>query len=115
LAGCSALWSTGEDEADNRVPVVCSAEHGQLPCTAGVEAGHAYRFNLLTHCGIEWAYFGGHYWVPEPRVDPPSDWAGIEAGSMVLERQDVAVFEADKGGTVRFVSAAASYHPPDCE
>ena len=116
LAGCSALSSTGEDDADDfRVPMVCSPEHTQLPCTGGVEEGVAYRFNLLTHCGIEWAYFNGRYWVPNPKVDTPSDWAGIEAGTMVLERRGVAVFEATKGGTVRFVTAAASYHPPNCE
>jgi hypothetical protein len=69
----------------------------------------------LTHCGIEWAYFNGHYWLAKPKVDTPSDWEGVEAGTMVLERRDVAAFEATKGGTVRFVSAAASYHPPNCE
>ena len=114
LAGCSWLSSTDEEKTDNRVPLICSPEHTQSPCTGGVEAG-AYRFNLLTHCGIEWAYFNGHYWVPEPKVDPPSDWEAIEAGTMVLERQDVAAFEATKGGAIRFVTAAASYQPPDCE
>jgi hypothetical protein len=114
LAGCSALSSTGEDDADNRVPLVCSPEQIHLPCAGGVEVGQAYRFNLLTHCGIEWAYFNGRYWVPKPKVDTPSDWEGIDAGTMVLERRGVAVFEATKGGTVRFVTAAASYRPPNC-
>jgi hypothetical protein len=30
---------------------------------------------------------------------------------MILERRGVADFEATKGGTVRFVPAAASYKP----
>jgi hypothetical protein len=110
LAGCSALPSTGED----RVPMVCGPEHKQLPCTSGVEEGVPYRFNLLTHCGIEWAYFGGRYWVPKPKADTPSDWANIEAGTMVLERPGVARFEADKGGGARFVPAPRSYRPPTC-
>jgi hypothetical protein len=114
LAGCSALSSTAEEEADNRVPLVCSPERTQLPCTGGVEEGVAYRFNLLTHCGIEWAYFDGHYWVPKPKVDNPSDWEGVEAGTMILGGDGLAVFEATKGGTARFVPAAASYRPPDC-
>jgi hypothetical protein len=77
LAGCSMFSPTGvEDVDDFRVPLVCSPEHTQLPCTGGVEEGVAYRFNLLTHCGIEWAYFNGHYWVPKPMVDAPSDWGG---------------------------------------
>jgi hypothetical protein len=115
LTGCSPFFTTGEEEADTRVPLICSPEHTQLPCTAGVEKGVAYAFNLLTHCGIEWAYFNGHYWVPNPMVDAPSDWAGTGAGTMVLERRGVAVFEATQGVTVRFVPAAASYKPPDCE
>jgi hypothetical protein len=116
LGGCSVLSPTGEEDVDDfRVPLVCSPEHTQLPCTGGVEEGIAYRFNLLTHCGVEWAYFDGRYWVPKPSVDAPSDWAGIEAGTIVLERRRVAVFGATKEGTVRFVPAAASYQPPDCE
>jgi hypothetical protein len=116
FAGCSVLSPTGEQEADDfRVPLVCGPEHNKLPCTAGVEEGVGYRFNLLTHCGIEWAYFDGRYWVPMPMLDAPSHWAGIEAGTMILERRGVAVFEATKGGTARFVPAPRSYRPPDCE
>jgi hypothetical protein len=114
LAGCSALSSTGEGEANNRVPLVCSSEHTQSPCAGGVEVGHAYRFNLVTHCGVEWAYFNGRYWEPRPKVHTPSDWEGIEPGTMLLEDR-IAVFEATKGGSVRFVTAAASYQPSNCE
>jgi hypothetical protein len=114
LAGCSALSLRGED-ANNPAPLVCSPEHTQLPCAGGAELGHPYRFDLLTHCGIEWAYFDGRYWVPRPNVDKPTEWEGIEAGTMVLKRPGVALFEASKGGTVRFATAAASYHPRDCE
>jgi hypothetical protein len=116
LGGCSVLSPAGEEDVDDfRVPLLCSPEPTQPPCTGGVEEGIAYRFNLLTHCDIEWAYFDGRYWVPKPRVDTPSDLAGIEAGTIVLEHRGVAVFEAIKGGTVRVVPAPASYHPPDCE
>ena len=94
--------------------MVCGPEHKQLPCTRGVEEGFPYRVNLLTHCGIEWAYFGGRFWVPSPKADTPSDWANIEAGTMVLERPGVALFEADKGGGARFVPAPRSYRPPAC-
>jgi hypothetical protein len=114
-AGCSALPLTGEDDADDfRVPLVCGPEHKQLPCNGGVEEGVGYRFNLLTHCGIEWAYFGGRYWVPKPKVDTPSHWANIEAGTMLLQRPGVAVFEADEGGGARFVPAPRSYRPATC-
>jgi hypothetical protein len=115
LAGCSGLPFTGEDSADDfRVPLVCGPEHQQTPCTAGVEVGVGYRFNLLTHCGIEWAYFNGRYWVPEPKAQTPSHWANIEAGTMVLERSSVAIFDADEGGGARFVPARGSYRPQPC-
>lgn len=87
LAGCSAIPFAGEDDTDDfRVPLVCLPKHTQLPCTHGVEEGVGYRFNLQTHCGIEWAYFNGRYWVPNPMIDAPSHWAAITAGTMVLER-----------------------------
>jgi hypothetical protein len=116
LVGCSAWpFSGGDNEDDFRVPLVCGPEHNKLPCTAGVEEGVGYRFNLLTHCGIEWAYLDGRYWVPMPMLDEPSHWAGIEAGTIVLEQPGVAIFEADEGGGARFVPAPRSYRPPDCE
>jgi hypothetical protein len=40
--------------------------------------------------------------------------AGIEAGTMLLERPGVALFEADEGGGARFVPAPRSYRPPTC-
>jgi hypothetical protein len=113
--GCSALPLTGGDDADDfRVPLVCSPEHKQLPCTGGVEEGVGYRFTLLTHCGIEWAYFDGRYWVPESGVEAPSHWANFESGTIVLERPGVAVFEANDGGDARFVPAPRSFRLPTC-
>jgi hypothetical protein len=115
LAGCSATPFTGEDDADDfRVPLVCLPKHTQLPCASGGEQGIGYRFNLQTHCGIEWAYFDGRYWVPKPTIDAPSHWAAITPGTMVLEQPAVALFEADEGGGARFVPAPASYKPPGC-
>jgi hypothetical protein len=114
-AGCSALPFSGEENADDfRVPLVCGPEYRKLPCTGGVEQEVGYRFNLLTHCGIEWAYFGGRYWVPKPKVDTPSHWANIEAGTMLLDQPSVAIFEANEGGVARFVPAPRSYRPPPC-
>jgi hypothetical protein len=114
LAGCSALRSPGvEDGDDFRVPLVCLPKHTQAPCSRGVEQGVGYRFNLQTHCGVEWAYFDGRYWVPT-RVETSSHWANITAGTMVLERPGIAVFEAAAGGGARFAPASASYRPAPC-
>ena len=115
LAGCSAIPFAAEDDADDfRVPMVCLPKHSEVPCARGVEQGVGYRFNLQTHCGIEWAYFDGRYWVPMPMIDAPSHWAAITAGTMVMERSGIAVFEADEGGGARFAPAPNSYRPPSC-
>ena len=115
LAGCSAIPFTGESDAhDFRVPLVCLPKHTAVPCARGVEQGVGYRFNLQTHCGIERAYFNGRYWVPNPMIDAPRHWAAITAGTMVLERPGIAVFEADEEGGARFVPAPTSYKPPGC-
>jgi hypothetical protein len=111
LAGCSGA---ADEEGDFDVPLVCAPEVKRLPCAAGVEAGREYRFNLLTHCGIEWAYLDGRYWVPRPQVDPPSDWAAIEGGTIVLRGREEAVFTADEGGGARFEPAPPGYRPETC-
>lgn len=116
LAACAPLpFGGGPNEDDDfSVPLVCEPKLERIPCGAGVVQGRPYRFNLLTHCGIEWAYFDGRYWVPGRRVDTPPQWANIEAGTMMLERQDEAVFEAGKGGGARFVPAGPGYVPEVC-
>jgi hypothetical protein len=116
VAGCAGLSSSDDNDADDfHVPMVCEPKHDQLPCASGVAQGVEYRFNLLTHCGVEWAYFDGRYWVPTTTVKTPSHWAAIEAGTLVLERPDLAVFAADEGVGARFAPASASYRPPSCE
>ena len=113
LAGCSAPF-TAEDEADDlRVPLVCLPEHTEIPCARGVEHGVGYPFNLQTHCGIEWAYFDGRYWVPKGEAVPPPDWASIERGVMTMADNDAAVF-AGRGADVRFEPAPDDYQPPPC-
>ena len=113
MAGCSSFFTATDDADDFRVPFICSPEAKRFPCTSA-EAGVSYPFNLLTHCGIEWAYFDGRYWVPRPKVDRPRHWASIESGTMVLERPDMVVFEADEGGGARFEPAPADFRPETC-
>jgi hypothetical protein len=72
-----------------------------------------YPFNLQTHCGIEWAYFDGRYWVPKGKAVPSPDWASIERGVMTMADNDAAVF-AGRGADVRFEPAPDDYEPPPC-
>ena len=113
LGGCSDDVFLGDD-ADEAAPLVCAPEHRAVPCAKGVEEGVRYEFNLLTHCGVEWAYFDGRYWVPNPKVQTPSHWPAITEGIMVLRSQDVADFEATDGGSARFVPASDSFRPETC-
>lgn len=76
--------------------------------------GVAYPFDLLTHCGIRWATFGGRTWVtdvrlPEPVAKPDprtgiTTYTGYTAGFMTLVAPDTLRFDAP--GVV-----SAVFHP----
>ena len=109
LAGCVSILGP-DDEDDFRVPLVCDHEHRKIPCAAGAEIGVSYRCVSYT----VWGFDDGHYWVPRPRVDKPSNWAAIESGTIVLKSQHVAVFEADEGGGASFAPAPNAFRPETC-
>lgn len=108
-AGCA-----GGEEVRSGVDRICGPDVSRAPCARGVGQGVPYRFQLLTHCGIDWAYVDGRYWIPKPKVETPPEWAGIAEGTITLVARDQAVFEADSGGEARFVPAPVSYRPQPC-
>jgi hypothetical protein len=91
-------------------PNPTAAKRGPDSPTIGV----AYPFDLLTHCGIRWATFGGRTWVtdallPEPRPKPDprtgiTTYTGYTAGFMTLIEPDTLRFDAP--GVV-----SAVFHP----
>jgi hypothetical protein len=95
------------------VETVCAPDIEEAPCTDGVKKDAAYSFHLMTHCGIEWAYLDGRYWVPRVRVKTPPEWAAITDGTMTLLSEQRAVFERATHSIV-FVPAPESYRPPTC-
>jgi hypothetical protein len=109
LVGCS----NGSDVRQG-VDRVCGPDADAAPCEEGVEAGVPYRFDLLTHCGIEWAYLDGRYWIAAPKIDPPSDWSPVESGTITLVNENEARFEGDSGGEASFGPAPVGYRPPPC-
>jgi hypothetical protein len=116
-AGCAGLpFGQPDDEGDFRVPLVCLPKHKQIPCTGAVEDGVGYSYTLQTHCGVEWAYFDGRFWIPRPKVmtPEPSFQRNFTSGRIMIVRPGVAVFEADGGGSVRFAPAPQSFRPPPC-
>lgn len=113
LACVLALAACGSSDELPGVETVCEPEIEEAPCTDGVEQNAAYSFRLMTHCGIEWAYFDGRFWVPREEVKTPSDWAAVTAGTMTLVIEREAVFEREPH-SIRFVPAPDSYRPPPC-
>ena len=110
LSGCLPFI---DDEGGPTEVHVCEPSDRGVPCARGVQAGRPYEFDLLTHCGIEWAYFDGRYWVSTAPVDVPSHWSGVERGRMTLVARNQAVFQG-RGADAQFRPAPSSYRPPPC-
>lgn len=121
--GCGWL-GVGSSEEEARVRAgagrICGPDVAALPCGSGVDPGVGYRYKLLTHCGIEYAYFDGRFWLADPKLDdgsgnPPAGWDNPFAeGVMTLLPGDEARFTDDEERTVVFRPAPDSYQPPGC-
>ena len=76
------------------------------------EVGVSYRFQLPTHCGVEYAFFDDRWWNAstqlyenQARMDPPPGWGNpTEFGTMRLLSQDEAQFVGDSGNKAHFAS-----------
>lgn len=82
---------------------------GEDPRSDPVELGKVYSYDLHTHCGIQSAVFdSGRWWRADPPLDdghgnPPPGWGNPSTdGTMVLEREDRAVFTSRSGQVVEF-------------
>ena len=103
-AVCASLAqaSCGPPEADR-----------SAPATLGKE----YAYELYTHCGVRAAVFDqGRWWRANPPLErgqdnPPIGWGNpTTEGTMVLMREDLAVFTSRSGKVVEFVP-----WPPEAE
>ena len=91
----AALASCGPSEVDRSAPATL---------------GEDYAYNLNTHCGVREAVFDrGRRWLANPPLDdghgnPPTGWGNpTTRGTMVLMREDLAVFTSWSGQVVEFV------------
>ena len=79
------------------------------PKGPGVELGKHYRYSLYVHCGIRDAYFDGRQWMANPMLsdgsgNPPPGWTYDDSrGTMVLAKDDLAIFTAVSGREIMFV------------
>jgi hypothetical protein len=110
LAACTDSTS----DARPGVERVCGPDVETAPCGKGVEEGVPYRFELLTHCGVEWAYLDGRYWIAAPKINPPPDWNPIQSGTITLVNEHEAKFEGDSSGDASFRPAPNGYRPRPC-
>ena len=82
--------------------------------------GETVKFYVLTHCGVEHARIGDHWWrveTPLAKGDSGSAPAGwddpYQEGRLTLESEQRAVFEA-AGDEVVFLRTADDAEPPGC-
>jgi hypothetical protein len=88
------------------------------PCTAGVPVGSHWTFEIYTHCGVEWIYLDGRFWLTEPlgELNAPPGWGNpIDEGVVTLEASDRALYLSQGGDEVAFEPAPADFEPPLCQ
>lgn len=108
LGGCS----------DRPAPGVEGQEHRYA--TAVPPVGEPVAFNLVTHCGVEFAQIGGELWQAEGLSETlagdqaPEGWDNpMQPGELVVDGTGRAVFTA-RGTTITFVRAEQRTYVPDC-
>ena len=88
------------------------------PATPG--RGVAYPFDLYSHCGIDFARFGGRIWraqtpLPEPRTLPDAKgittYTSYTAGTMTLLDDEIARFVIDERRYEVPGSPVVLFHP----
>lgn len=100
VAGGLALWNaTGPSPTPTRPGCLIGAEQ---PCSAKVETGKAYRYQV-PHCGLAWVVdFDGSHWDVDKATmtEEENGRFGINSdeGTMTLRSEDVAFYRSDRGG-----------------
>lgn len=105
--------------ADRPPPVTEGQEHRYA--TAAPPIGEPVAFNLVTHCGVEFAQIGGELWHAE---DLPQKLAGgqapkgwdnpMQAGELIVDGSGRAVFTA-RETRITFLRAEDGAPVPDCK
>lgn len=76
---------------------------------ASPSAGVSYPYDLMTHCGVRYAYFDGRWWEADsPSQEDPAKgsnpYSGYIAGTMTLTSQTTARFDLPH-------TLTATFHP----
>lgn len=83
---------------------------GKPDRSAPAVLGNEYAYELYTHCGVRSAVFdNGRRWRAYPPIhdgsgNPKAGWGNpTTKGTMVLVRQDLAVFTSESGQVAEFL------------
>jgi hypothetical protein len=108
LLGCADRSPSGTEGQEHRY------------ATAVPPLGEPVAFNLVTHCGVEFAQIGGELWYAEdlpPKLAggrAPEGWDNpMQAGELVVHGPGRAVFAA-RGTRITFLRAEDGAQVPDC-
>jgi hypothetical protein len=96
----------------------CFPDVDAEPCTAGIPVGSHWTFEIYTHCGVEWIYLDGRFWLTEPlgEFNAPPGWGNpLDEGVVTLEAADEALYLSQGGDQVSFEPAPADFEPPLCQ
>ena len=88
------------------------------PCGAGVPVGSHWTFEIYPHCGVEWIYLDGRFWLTDPLGDlnAPAGWGNpIDEGVVTLAASGRAEYLSQGGDQVTFTPAPKSFEPPLCQ
>lgn len=93
-AGCSAKSASVDPTHPRTGPISPSARV-------------SYPYDLMTHCGVRYAYFDGRWWEADsPSQDDPAKgsnpYTGYVVGAMTLMSQMMARFDLPSGFTATF-------------
>ena len=109
-------WWRGSDEPvpePTDTPTILEKADRSAPAILGKE----YAYELYTHCGVRSAVFdNGRRWRAYPPIhdgsgNPKARWGNpITKGTMVLVKEDLAVFTSESGQLAQFLPL-----PPDVE
>ena len=100
---------------------LCGPSAAEPPCGKGAILGRSYPYELLTHCGVNHAYFDGRLWVvvggplDDGSGNPPRDWGNpTQRGLMRLLSSERADFRVPNELSIVFVPAPPSFRPQPC-
>jgi hypothetical protein len=114
-----------EPPVEAEAPVLRQGHDGQCwtdvdaqPCSAGVSVGSEWTYDVYTHCGVEFIYLDGRFWLTEPlgELAAPAGWGEpLDHGVITLEAPNRAVYLSASGDQIEFEPAPADFEPPLCQ